>query len=353
MVRIYVAAAIAVIMTCVGVRAHSDVFNMPNGLTSLEMVLVGDSGNAPDVRNGHGAVNYTYRMGKFEITAGQYTDFLNAKAVSDPYGLYNTDMAKVNVYGCNICRSGDSGSYTYSIDSDWANRPVNYVSYWDACRFVNWLNNGQGSGDTETGAYTLNGYNGNDGRTIARNSEAKWFLPTQDEWYKAAYYKGNGNDAGYWSYPTQSDSAPSNQLVTPDDGNNANFSIIDSDGYHDAIGYPYYRTNVGEFENSASAYGTFDQGGNVWEYNEALIISDNIAFRSNCGGSFLYSSSALNAMDGSYSLSPNEEILECGFRVVEAVPEPPTVISIVVGLGLFVFWGFRRLIQKHTRPASI
>jgi formylglycine-generating enzyme required for sulfatase activity len=37
------------------------------------------------------------------------------------------------------------------------------------------------------------------------------------------------------------------------------------------IGSPYYRMNVGEFENSDSPYGTFDQGGNIWEWNEAIF----------------------------------------------------------------------------------
>lgn len=348
MARAYVVATIVIMLVCMCANVYADLMNMPDGLTNLEMVLVGDPGNNADTRNHCGAVNYAYKIGKFEITAGQYADFLNAKAKSDAYGLYNNNMTNLGAFGCNIRRSGDFGSYTYSVDPNWANRPVNYVSYWDACRFVNWLNNGQGNGDTETGAYNLNEYNGNDGRDIQRNAGAKWFLPNKDEWYKAAYYKGNGTNTGYWSYPTQSDSAPSNQLITPDGGNNANVAVVSSDGFHYAIGYPYYRTNVGEFENSESAYGTFDQGGNVWEYNETLTSDDN-SRRSNCGGSFVYNSSVLMSVTSGYGLFPNDEIIEVGFRVAEAVPEPSTVASILGMLGGLACSGVRGLVPKNFR----
>ncbi|HSW44680.1 MAG TPA: hypothetical protein VLM89_03815 [Phycisphaerae bacterium] len=100
--------------------------------------------------------------------------------------------------GSGIARSGGGtvgNPYIYSGASAFVNRPVNFVSYRDSCRFSNWLHSGQptgaqGPGTTERGAYTLDGYNGSDGRTIHRNLGARWALPTEDEWYKAAYYKG-------------------------------------------------------------------------------------------------------------------------------------------------------------------
>jgi hypothetical protein len=149
---------------------------------------------------------------------------------------------------------------------------VNYVSYWDSCRFANWLSNGQptgaqGAGTTETGAYTLGGYNGDDGRTIQRNANWKWAVTSEDEWYKAAYHKNDGVTGNYFDYPTSSDTAPGRDMADVS-GNNANYYTgsgpipIDS---------PYYTTVAGEFQNSDSPYGTFDQGGNVWEWNEAVV----------------------------------------------------------------------------------
>ena len=88
---------------------------------------------------------------------------------------------------------------------------------------------------------------------------------SEDEWYKAAYYKGGSTNAGYWDYPTRSDSAPGRTWPTPPGTTPTTRRAampIDS---------PYYRTVVGEFQKSASPYGTFDQGGNVWEWNETIV----------------------------------------------------------------------------------
>ncbi|RPH32365.1 PEP-CTERM sorting domain-containing protein, partial [bacterium] len=259
--------------------------------------------------------------------------FLNAVAATDTYGLYNINMWSVS-YGCKIQCSGSSGSYTYSVAADWANRPVNYVSYWDSVRFANWLHNGQPTGaqdltTTEDGAYLVNGYNGNDGRTIQRKTGCKWAITSEDEWYKAAYYKGTG--AGYWDYPTQSNSTPSNDLMSPDPGNNANF-------YHGGytIGSPYYRTEVGEFEHSESHYNTFDQGGNVWEWNEAIVFQD--ANRGLRGGSFNYYDINLHSSNRAYSI-PIYENYRVGFRV-SAVPEPSS-LTILAG-GLLTILGLRK-----------
>lgn len=151
-----VTAALALLCLCR--VAQADVFNLGAGLTNLETVKVGDAGNTADTYahsgnpNGQGRVNYDYCIGKYEVTAAQYCDFLNHKAkVSDPYDLYHYEMG-YDEMGPHITVNGEEGSYTYSVASDFANRPVSYVSFWDACRFVNWLSNGQGDGDTETGA---------------------------------------------------------------------------------------------------------------------------------------------------------------------------------------------------------
>lgn len=334
---------VAIALLCLSIAAQADVFNLgtaPDGtvLTNLETVTVGDPGNAADTRSSspaYGSVAYTYSIGKYEVTAAQYCDFLNAKAKTYKYGLYNSNMiyqAYSYWLGCNIQCSGSSGNYTYSVASDWANRPVNLVSFWDACRFVNWLNNGQGDGDTETGAYTLNGYNNDYNSTISRNAGAKWFLPSEYEWYKAAYYKGGGTNAGYWDYATQSNTAPSNQVLSTDPGNSANYYI---DGY--SVGKPYYRTSVGEFENSASPYGTFDQCGNVLEWNEDVTVVDGFsyAFRRLRGGDF-YDSASLTST--SIVSPPTKEYSKVGFRVAympdgwQPVPEPSSLIALTGGL---------------------
>ena len=229
-------------------------------------------------------------------------------------------------YGCKIERSGSSGSYTYSVAGDWANRPVNYVSFGDAARFANWLHNAQPTGaqglsTTEDGAYYLNGATSNAALlAVSREADWKWAITSEDEWYKAAYHKNDGDTGNYFDYPTSNDSAPSNDLVEPiDPGNNATF--YDS-GY--TIGSPYYRTEFGAHENSDSPYGTFDQGGNVWEWNEALIGS----YRGLRGGSF----GGVDVLFASYrnGNSPTLELSSVGFRVSE-VPAPATMAILMLG----------------------
>ena len=145
-------------------------------------------------------------------------------------------------------------------------------------------------------------------------------VTSEDEWYKAAYYSGSGGT--YYDYPTSSDSVPGRDMTEgTNPGNNAN--------YYDSgflIGSPYYRTEAGEFELSDSPYGTFDQGGNVWEWNEALIYGSSRGLR---GGSFYLNGYTLHA---SYrgSLNPTYEYNYIGFRVSE-VPEPATMAVLILG----------------------
>ena len=194
----------------------------------MDFVTVGDPGNAPDPHQDFwgditplGEVDYTYRLGTYDVTFGQYTEFLNDVArTADPYGLY-TPNASVSIWGAIgvISQNGSAGNYSYSIAGSNANLPVDFVSWGSAARYCNWLQNGrptigvENASTTETGAYALNG--GTDATTLAtvpRTAGATYWLPTLNEWYKAAYYKGGGVNAGYWLYPTQSNTPPSNTL---------------------------------------------------------------------------------------------------------------------------------------------
>lgn len=195
------AAALAVL--CLGNLAQADVFNLGPGLTNLETVTVGDPGNSPHGK--YGSVSYTYNIAKYEVTAGQYTAFLNAVASYDRYGLYDATMWGYEE-SCQIRQHGTPANHTYTVAEDWANRPVTCVSFWSAVRFANWLHNGQPTGQqntltTEDGAYFINSYNGKDGRLIQRQTNWKWAVASEAEWYKAAYYKG-GTSNEYWWYPT-------------------------------------------------------------------------------------------------------------------------------------------------------
>lgn len=309
---------------------------------TIDTVTVGDPGNKADTPHhsnssaGVGSVAYTYNIGKYEVTAGQYTAFLNAVAATDNYGLYNTDMW-TRSYGCKIRRTGSSGAYKYEVASDYANRPVNFVSWGDAARFANWLHNGQpigaqGSDTTEDGAYYLNGATSNEGLAVVRKANWKWAVTSEDEWYKAAYYKGGSANAGYWYYPTQSNTYPAWELSATSQ-NAANYRD-DVKGL--LIGDPYYRTEVGAFRNSDSAYGTFDQGGNVYEWNES---GSSRGIRGGYYGDGL----GMETQSRSSNVPPTFEREYGGFRVAAMpapVPEPVTMTA--VGIGIAGLGGYIR-----------
>jgi formylglycine-generating enzyme required for sulfatase activity len=172
-----------------------------NPLALAHFVTVGNAGN-PNDTTGYGGVNYQYQIGKYCVTNSDYEDFLDAVAATDSYGLYGVNMGSDARGG--ITRSGSSGSYTYSTRANMCAKPVNFVSWFDAARYCNWLHNNYGS--TETGAYTLNG--ATSGNAVAKNPGALYWIPTENEWYKAAYHKSGGLNTGYWAYATQSDDAP-------------------------------------------------------------------------------------------------------------------------------------------------
>ncbi len=338
----WIILAAVVLVSTFGITRGANVFNMPDGQTSLEFVTVGDPGNAAGL-GFHGAVGYTYQMGKYDVTTAQYCQFLNAVAkTSDSYGLYSNDMATVfpKYFGVNlgITRSGSAGSYIYSLMGD-GNVPIFDVSWGDAARFCNWLQHGQpvgseGTGTTETGAYMLNGATTNSAlMAITRNATATYFIPSEDEWYKAAYYKGSGTSAGYWLYPTRNNTAPINVLSTTGT-NNANFYDYDHTGNGGFTDPTSLLTTVGYFAASPGPYGTFDQGGDVWQWNES--VSYDGSARGLRGGS-LGDGSDFMASTSTYMGYPTYEDGSIGFRVA-SVPEPGSITLLLVSAVAGLLW---------------
>jgi hypothetical protein len=153
-------------------------------VVTMEYVSVGHAGNAADPATGslYGAVAYAYQIGKYEVTNVQYVEFLNAvdPGGGNVNGVYNAYMGSDVRRGITYTAGAVDGA-KYMIRSSMGDKPVNYVSWYDAARFTNWLHNGQGSGGTETGAYTLSGNTS----LITKNPGATVYLPSENEWYKA------------------------------------------------------------------------------------------------------------------------------------------------------------------------
>ena len=299
---------------------------------TIALSTVGNPGNAADTTvmsdstTGYGQVKYTFNIGTYDVTVAQYAAFLNAVAQTDTYGLYNTNMGTNSYVGPSISRSGSAGSYNYAVMGSRGNFPITYVSWFDAARFSNWMANGQPTGPqagttTENGAYALNGATSGVGftkNTTNPNTSAavNWWIPSENEWYKAAYYDPSLNSGlgGYWRYATRSNTQPGNTWALRTSANEANFY---NNGY--TMGATPGLTAVGSFTNSASAYGTYDQAGDVFNWNDAVIMG---SYRGGRGGSWGSTSGALASSDRDSGYdSPTFEGYAVGFRVAN-LPEP-------------------------------
>lgn len=268
-----------------GVQADS----ITHGGTTINMdfVNIGYAGNSVDA-SGYGAVSDNYRMGKFEVTAVQWASVIAA----------DSDV-------------GDTGSRTGS-------QPTASSSWLEAAKFTNWLT----SGSYNNGAYQFSDPNtliAVDRTAAIATYGTVYVLPTEDEWYKAAYLKSDGS--AYTLYAT-GDLVPG----------------VETDANYGGAGGSYlgpWDVGTGNAENN----GTFDMNGNTWEWNESASDGtlDNMAedrvFRGGSGSSiedYLQSSFRVG-------VSPMTEDTLLGFRVA-AIPEPSSIamVGVVSGLGLFI-----------------
>lgn len=197
-----------------GIGFRVATYTNPSSLSGF--VTVGDIGNSPD-SSGYGAVSYSYGIQQNLLTNTEYVLFLNAvdAAGTNPYSIYNPTMSSSARGGISFDGNLPNGEKYYT-KPNMSNKPVNFINWYNAARYCNWLHNGKpnqpaGATTTENGSYTLNNNIG----FPSRNSGATYFIPKEDEWYKAAFYKGGGVSSGYWDYATQSDILPSAVCALP------------------------------------------------------------------------------------------------------------------------------------------
>ncbi len=303
---------------------------------SIDWVTVGDPGNANDT-TGFGAVAASFRIMKYEFTNQQYVAFLNAVDPdgTNPNSIYSGFMS--TAYGGISFTSGTTAGSKYASKTNMASKPVNYVTWFDAARVSNWLQAGgttygtslSGSAAINSGAYTLNGATTGNARAV--NPGATFYVPTQNQWYKAAYYKGSGTNAGYWTYGTQSNTAPTAvSATTVGTGTSGGVSPVTSGNFAnynlgaDWNGLDGNLTTVGT-NGGPSAYGAFDMSGNVIEWNDLTGAAGSS--RGLRGGSASTAAASLSSSSNN-SFAPQNEMEIIGFRLAGSVSDPSGVPEI-------------------------
>lgn len=325
-------------LLAIAVPLHVALLAHPVTAVTITWAPVGNPGNAPDTvimrdgTTGYGSVGYNYNIGTNLITYSQYAEFLNAKdpTGADALDLYSGVASGVN-YGINF-NPGNANGNKYTLISGAENHPVVGQTWFSTLRFVNWLDNGQGNGDTETGAYTLLGGTPTPSNfaSITRTPGATIFLPSEDEWYKAAYYNPATNS--YFNYATSSNTPPTASLPTALP-NHANIAPAFK-GY----------TDVGAYTGTTSPYGAFDMVGNGFSFTETYFPNQNkLLSRAVVRGGV-----GTNQLLSSYRISvPTSELVDpvtFGFRVA-SVPEPSTAALAVFGCGLL--WTLRKRLTNR------
>jgi len=292
---------------------HADIFGSGANTFTIDFVNIGNAGNADDAGAGggsdfapYGGVGYNYRMGTYEISEDAIT-----KATAS--GLLNVT----------------AGAHTGA-------EPAANMTWYEAAAFVNFLNTSTGhqaAYQINAGATALTLWSSGDawqldGENLYRHKDAYYFLPSADEWYKAANHKNDGVTANYWDYATGSNSAP----TCVASGTGAGTAVCN--GQADPADV--------NLAGGLSPYLTMGQNGNMGEWQESAFTAPNDSSsedRAGRGGTWNVTAFYMRP---SYraSLTPSSSLNYVGFRVA-SVPEPSCAM-LMIGSGLMLLFKRRR-----------
>ena len=284
----FVRFVLAILVCCICETVHADTFgSVPNEMFEIEFVPIGSPGNIADMAgspNPAGSVSNSFRIGKYEISE---------------------DMVR---------KANSAGNLGITLDTRGPNKPATNVNWFEAAKFVNWLN----TSTNNTSAYKFDNLGnfqlwdpndvGYDPNNLYRNSLAKYFLPSVDEWYKAAYY--NPSNDSYFLYPTGSNTAPT--------------AVTSGTMVGTAVYGQFLRPADITLAGGPSPFGTVGQGGNVaeWEETSTNLSNDSPSGGRGYRGGNWENSSASMLSTFRLVAAGDFNTFRIGFRVASVIPEP-------------------------------
>jgi hypothetical protein len=317
--NIQLALSLAALAVSAQAQTITQTFGSGANQFQMDFVTIGNPGNTADTTglpNPVGAVSYVYNIGKYEVSRDMITK-------ANAAGSLGITMFSMSLYGGNG-----------------VNRPATGISWNEAARFVNYLNTSQNYqaayNFTTSGAndnITLWGEGEYSGSNQYRHKDAHYFLPSRDEWYKAAF----GSPDGTWyDYATGSDSLPT-----------AVYSGTSGAVYGQGFFLSQGPADIND-AGGLSAWGTMAQGGNVWEWIESAFDGTNRSpykERELRGGAWHNWFGSYVGAKSRASLPPFGESGDYdGFRVA-SVPEPSS--------GLLVLLGLSAVLRRRRKPGSL
>ncbi len=328
--------------------------------TGVDFVTITAPGNAPWAGNGtegdraigRGGVNYEYRIGRYEVTTSQWVEFFNA--AYDRADAPLPHLLPPTFWGATLTTPNNPGRQRWSVPVGNEMLPTGNISWRMAAMYCNWLHNGKGADRSAfmNGAYDVStfGYSGTTFTDqLTHHADARYWIPTWDEWLKAAHYDPA---ASQWRiYPNGTDSpmtyGPPGQRVrtTFPLGPDPAGPLAQANGGWDSLNFPGfspYAVPLGAYADVQSPWGHFDVAGGTAEWTEHVnMVAGLYPIGRRFDGSAWATSQAMlsdqiHNVGGDF---PSLSTYDLGFRIASSVPSPGFS---ALGTGLLIAWSRRR-----------
>ncbi|MBX3386781.1 MAG: SUMF1/EgtB/PvdO family nonheme iron enzyme, partial [Phycisphaeraceae bacterium] len=319
----------------------------------IEFVTIGAPGNAPwmgdgtpqDRAIGRGGVNYEYRIGRFEVTTAQWVEFYNA-AFDRPADDRIPHLIPPDHWGAVSTFPNTPGGQRWAVPAGREYIPVGDISWRMAAIYANWLHNDKSTNREAflSGAYDVSTFApGSPPDQEARSPGARFFIPTWDEWLKAAHYDPNKNgqdQGGWWTWSNTTDTGvipgPPPSII-PGGGTGGADGQANAGGWWQVHPSPSpFDVPLGSYPTVQSPWGLLDVAGGTAEWTESIISGPGLPPLRMYDGSFWFDGPpGLDAIHSRASEFPNVSIFQHGFRVAAVVPTPGSIMVFMIGAHLF------------------